>query len=144
MLSKLQAIHGVSDCIKRAAWVAALDELAADQDTGGEADAPTREDGATVASEAVRDATASPLTTSVEKGFDPAQTMLPPTGQQPERRLTRNAARCRKCGDVIESTHRHDYVVCGCGAIFTDGGLDYVRRGGTISAIEDLSEWEDE
>jgi len=63
----------------------------------------------------------------------------------PERRLTRNAARCRKCGDVIESKHRHDFVSCKCGAIFTDGGLAYVRRGARdLADIEDLSEYEEE
>jgi len=42
----------------------------------------------------------------------------------------RNWAKCRKCGDVIESKYRHDFVMCGCGAIFVDGGNDYIRRGG--------------
>lgn len=33
-----------------------------------------------------------------------------------------NKAKCRLCGDVIESFHRHDYVKCGCGEIAVDGG----------------------
>ena len=41
----------------------------------------------------------------------------------------RNRARCRKCGDVVESLHRHDFVACSCGAIFVDGGQDYHRAG---------------
>jgi len=41
----------------------------------------------------------------------------------------RNRARCRQCGDVIESLHRHDFVTCKCGAIFVDGGTDYLRAG---------------
>jgi len=41
----------------------------------------------------------------------------------------RNRARCRRCGDVIESLHRHDFVACGCHAIFVDGGQDYHRAG---------------
>jgi hypothetical protein len=41
----------------------------------------------------------------------------------------RNRARCRRCGDVIESRHRHDFVSCGCRAIFVDGGMDYLRAG---------------
>ena len=41
----------------------------------------------------------------------------------------RNRARCRKCGDVIESRSRHDFVSCSCGAIFVDGGTDYFRAG---------------
>jgi hypothetical protein len=35
-----------------------------------------------------------------------------------------NKAQCRKCGDIIESKHRHDFVHCKCGAIFVDGGKD--------------------
>lgn len=42
----------------------------------------------------------------------------------------RNRAQCRKCGDIIESRHVHDFVRCKCGAIFVDGGHDYIRRGG--------------
>lgn len=44
--------------------------------------------------------------------------------------MIRNIAKCKKCGDIIESKHRHDYVECSCGAIFVDGGHDYIRRGG--------------
>lgn len=61
---------------------------------------------------------------------------------KPPRRILRNRARCRKCGDVIESTHRHDWVACKCKAIFTDGGLDYIRRGAeNLEDIEDLTEY---
>lgn len=42
-----------------------------------------------------------------------------------------NRARCRKCGDIIESTYRHDWVACKCGGIFIDGGNAY-RRGGCL------------
>lgn len=55
-----------------------------------------------------------------------------------------NRCKCRKCGDVIESKSVHDWVSCGCGAIFTDGGTEYVRRGGDINLIEDMSVWEPE
>lgn len=44
--------------------------------------------------------------------------------------IIRNAARCRKCNDEIESKHVHDFVECKCGAIFVDGGKDYLRSGG--------------
>lgn len=40
----------------------------------------------------------------------------------------RNIAKCRQCGDVIESKHRHDFVSCRCGAISLDGGMDLVQR----------------
>lgn len=36
-------------------------------------------------------------------------------------------AKCRKCNNIIESKHRHDYVTCSCGAISVDGGKDYFR-----------------
>ena len=40
----------------------------------------------------------------------------------------RNRARCKKCGDVIESKHVHDFVTCKCGSISVDGGPSYKRR----------------
>jgi hypothetical protein len=51
-----------------------------------------------------------------------------------------NRARCKKCGDVITSVNQHDFVRCKCGAIFVDGGSWYLRRGGEIDAIEDMSD----
>ena len=50
-----------------------------------------------------------------------------------------NKARCKKCGDTIESKHRHERVSCSCGAIFVDGGHVYIRRGGEPKNIEELS-----
>lgn len=44
--------------------------------------------------------------------------------------MIRNIAKCKKCGDIIESKHRHDFVQCSCKSIFVDGGHDYIRRGG--------------
>ncbi len=52
-----------------------------------------------------------------------------------------NKAQCRKCKDIIESKHRHDFVACKCGEIFVDGGKDYIRRGAKdLTNIIDLSE----
>ena len=51
-----------------------------------------------------------------------------------------NKCQCARCLDIIESRHRHDFVQCKCGAIFTDGGTEYVRRGGEIENIIDMSE----
>ena len=51
-----------------------------------------------------------------------------------------NKCQCAKCLDIIESRIRHDFVRCKCGAIFTDGGTEYVRRGGDIENIIDMSE----
>jgi len=43
-------------------------------------------------------------------------------------KIIKNAIRCNICGDEIESTSRHDYVRCSCGACAVDGGHDYLRR----------------
>lgn len=52
-----------------------------------------------------------------------------------------NKCQCAKCLDIIESRHRHDFVSCKCGAIFTDGGKSYIRRGADdLSNIIDMSE----
>ena len=62
------------------------------------------------------------------------------------RKITRNALRCRHCGDVIESKSVHDFEQCSCGAIFVDGGCEYLRRGYKTSPEEDfidLSEYAD-
>lgn len=42
--------------------------------------------------------------------------------------ITKNAIRCKKCGDIIESKGTHDYVSCSCGACAVDGGYEYLRR----------------
>lgn len=42
--------------------------------------------------------------------------------------VTLNKAKCKVCGDVIESKHRHDFVRCSCGEISVDGGKDYLKR----------------
>jgi hypothetical protein len=58
-------------------------------------------------------------------------------------RLKKNSARCILCNTTIESRFTHDFVACSCGSIFTDGGTDYVRRGGDPNLFEDLCEWEE-
>lgn len=64
-------------------------------------------------------------------------------GDETMRKLVRNAVRCKLCGDVIESTHRHDFKRCSCGAVAVDGGLDYARRCfNTPDDFEELSEYE--
>jgi hypothetical protein len=57
--------------------------------------------------------------------------------------ILRNAARCVKCGDVVESTHRHDFVTCKCGAISVDGGHAYLRRVGNFGDFQDMSATEE-
>jgi hypothetical protein len=57
------------------------------------------------------------------------------------RMTMRNRIRCRKCGDIIESKTRHDYVTCKCGAVAVDGGSSYIRRIGNPADMEELEEW---
>jgi hypothetical protein len=52
----------------------------------------------------------------------------------------RNMARCKKCGDVIESKYRHDFVWCKCKSIFVDGGRDYWRGGGELEHFERIEQ----
>ncbi len=49
-----------------------------------------------------------------------------------------NAIKCNICKDIIESISRHSFIICRCGAIYIDGGLDYLRRG--YSNEEDVIE----
>lgn len=42
--------------------------------------------------------------------------------------IIHNRGRCKLCGDIIESTYRHAFVTCRCGACSVDGGHDYLRR----------------
>ena len=61
-------------------------------------------------------------------------------------KLIRNAARCRLCGDTVESVNGHDARGCSCGALIVDGGLAMIRRlkkhGAPPSSFEELSEAE--
>ena len=43
-------------------------------------------------------------------------------------KILRNAVKCNNCGDIIESTHRHDFKWCSCGLVAVDGGHDYLKR----------------
>ena len=46
-----------------------------------------------------------------------------------------NRAKCKLCGKIIVSRHRHDFVSCDCGAIAVDGGNDYCRHVGSLENI---------
>ena len=59
-------------------------------------------------------------------------------------RIIRNRIRCKKCGDIIESTYRHDYKECSCRSCAVDGGHAYLRRCFTERDVyEELSEVEE-
>ena len=54
--------------------------------------------------------------------------------------IVKNSATCLLCGHEIESTHRHDFVVCSCGEISLDGGHSYFRRSArNFSNLKDTS-----
>jgi len=54
--------------------------------------------------------------------------------------------KCLKCGDVLHSLYRHDFVACSCpepddgtyneSGCYVDGGFDYTRIGGHPKYIE--------
>ena len=61
-----------------------------------------------------------------------------------EKKIIRaNKIKCRKCGDVIESTSVHDFKFCSCGACAVDGGKEYLKRVGEREDWEELSEYEE-
>ena len=59
------------------------------------------------------------------------------------KRIKRNMAKCRKCGDIVESKSRTKPTRCSCGSIVVEGGKHYIKRGGNKDCIEELSEFEE-
>lgn len=57
-----------------------------------------------------------------------------------------NAIRCKHCGFILYSRHRHDYVEHDCNGkhIMTDGGTDYLRRSANYEDYEDLTLYSDD
>ena len=60
------------------------------------------------------------------------------------KKIIRNRIKCKKCGEIIESTSRHDFKFCKCGAVAVDGGKDYLRRVGSKDDYEELRFFMDE
>ena len=57
--------------------------------------------------------------------------------------VPRNRVKCRLCGTTAWSQFLHDFSSCGCGAVTTDGGYDYVQRNGEPkNMIEVKEEWQ--
>lgn len=54
-------------------------------------------------------------------------------------RSQRNRIMCRKCDDIIESEHRHDFKSFPCGSCSVDGGYDYLRRSGNCEDWKEIS-----
>ncbi len=44
------------------------------------------------------------------------------------KRIVKNMAKCKKCGDIIVSTARCKPVTCSCKSITIDGGKYYLKR----------------
>ncbi len=49
-----------------------------------------------------------------------------------------NAVLCHVCGDMIESTHVHDYRHCSCKNVAVDGGNEYHKRSFETGKWEDI------
>lgn len=56
-------------------------------------------------------------------------------------KIKKNKVMCLKCQDIVESTHRHDFRWCKCGAIAVDGGTAYLKRVGNLNSYRDMSEY---
>ena len=63
-------------------------------------------------------------------------------GEMDMPKIIKNAIRCKKCGDIIESKTVHDFKFCSCGSCAVDGGHDYLRRCGNLGDWEEMSEAE--
>lgn len=59
-----------------------------------------------------------------------------------------NKIKCKFCGDIIESTNRHDFKWCSCEKCAVDGGHDYLKRSykgkSPEECYEELSEYKEE
>ena len=55
-----------------------------------------------------------------------------------ESAILSNKIRCKKCGDTIESEHRHDFKWCKCESCAVDGGKSYLKR--SAKSFEDVEE----
>lgn len=64
-------------------------------------------------------------------------------------KIVRNRAKCKICGDIVESKYRHDFKWCKCGAMAVDGGHAYIKRawdpkyGDKDDVIEEMNEREE-
>ena len=58
--------------------------------------------------------------------------------------LTKNSVKCLLCNTILESKHRHDFVMCPCpNHTACDGGLEYQRTLAVdLNLIEDLCEYQ--
>lgn len=52
------------------------------------------------------------------------------------KKIIKNKACCRKCRDIIESKHTHDFGTCKCRARSIEGGLEYQKFTGSKENID--------
>lgn len=55
--------------------------------------------------------------------------------------LYRNSARCKACGEDVESCNRNDFQSCSCGKVFVNGGNTYPEVVGEPEDYLDTSIW---
>lgn len=53
--------------------------------------------------------------------------------------IVQNMAKCLRCGEIVVSEFRHDFVTCSCGSLSVDGGNAYLRRVGEREDWEEMS-----
>lgn len=53
--------------------------------------------------------------------------------------IIKNAIRCKKCGEEIESKSVHDFRFCKCASVAVDGGHNYLRRCGNSEDWDEMS-----
>jgi len=70
-----------------------------------------------------------------EMVVDPDDYILNKTGEV----IVINLISCNHCGDLVASTHRHDFRRCSCGKVAADGGSSYLRRLGSAGDFTELS-----
>lgn len=74
-----------------------------------------------------------------EYDFSKLNARLNPYVDRLDEKIIKNAIKCKKCGDIIESKRAHDSVACSCGLCAVDGGHHHLWRSGNSENYEELS-----
>ncbi len=59
------------------------------------------------------------------------------------KRIVKNAAQCKKCGDILESKKRVGAVKCSCGSLIIEGGKHYLKRNAAPEDYVEMTEYEE-
>lgn len=57
-------------------------------------------------------------------------------------KITKNAIRCKVCGDIVVSKQRNKVMKCSCGACSADGGCYYLKRSGDYEELAETEQFE--